>query len=137
MAAVVFPIDRVINIRRAQGALPRYRYTSVLNCLYKMPREQGGFRHVWRGVGPHLAALNFTMPLKMLVHWMLGTAPLLQESSSDPVPIKLLKSSGQGAAAGACASLLIHPLEMASLRMQLDLGGGPWTTLAAAGDFQQ
>ena len=54
MAAVVFPIDRVINIRRAQGALPRYRYTSVLNCLYKMPREQGGFRHVWRGVGPHL-----------------------------------------------------------------------------------
>ena len=119
-----FPLVRMINIRKAQGALPGYKYTSVFRALYHMPREQGGVRHVWRGVGPHIGAEILGRPASFVAKEALANAPLFQKCSGDSPFQMMVKSVGQGATAGVLVSLLTHPLKIASLRLQLDLGGG-------------
>ncbi len=119
-----YPLNRVINIRKAQGGLSGYQYPGVFRCLYRMPHEQGGFFHVWRGAVPAVAARVIVRPATFVINDTLGKVSLFRPHQNDSPSMKLAKPVISGSVSGAVVSLLSHPLGMVSLRMQLDLGGG-------------
>lgn len=123
-ALVAFPLKRVVNIRRGQGAIPGFKYANVFHCLYQMPAEQGGVGQIWRGVVPHVAGRLLSKPVAFAVNESLLHIPVFQRRTGELREQRGLKSVVRGAVAGGLVSLVTFPLNMASLRLQLDIGGG-------------
>ena len=120
-----YPVARVIAIRQAQGALPGYTYTNVFRCLYQMPAQQGGLRQVWRGFIPHLMAKTLTAPTTFVVHGALERLSMFQRPRSGASrSTQVATHFARGAIAGGFVSLVTYPLQMVSLRLQIDVGGG-------------
>eukprot|EP00945_MAST-04E_sp_MAST-4E-sp1_P007576 g7576.t1 len=128
-----YPIRRVVHIRQAQGAMPGFEYRNVISCLRQMPGEQGGIKHVWRGLTPWFLASWAKKPLAMLAKEQVRSVGLFRTSQNMHVSEIMVKNVAAGAISGGLVLFVLHPLQMASLRLQLDLGGG---TLGPRAPFQ-
>eukprot|EP00943_MAST-04B_sp_MAST-4B-sp1_P006602 g6602.t1 len=128
-----YPLARVIHIRQAQGALPGFKYRNIFSCLRQMPGEQGGIRHLWRGLPPTLIIGVASAPLTWVINEQVHNIGLFHISQNASIAEKLSKNAACGAASGGIVMFVFHPLKMASLRLQLDLGGG---TLGPRASFQ-
>ena len=117
-----FPITRVVHIRQAQGALPGFQYSNVISTLASMPSEQGSVAAVWRGVLPALGVRVIGPPLLMVVNGQLrfSLRPGPRVSSTE----RMYRNVAIAGLSGGLVSVVTHPLAMASLRLQLDVGGG-------------
>ena len=127
---IFYPLERVIHIR--QG-LPQFEYRNVISCLKNMPREQGGGTQIWRGLAPWFCATIASRPCAMLANNQVRNISLFQTNQSTPFGEKLVKSVAAGATSGGIVIFALHPLHMASLRLQLDVGGG---TLGSRASFK-
>jgi len=128
-----YPLQRVIHIRQAQGALPGFKYRNIVSCLRQIPGEQGGIRHLWRGLPPWMVASIASKPLTRLINEQVHKIGLFHISQNAPYMERLWKNVACGAASGGIVMFVFHPLHFASLRLQLDLGGG---TLGPRASFQ-
>ena len=98
-----------------------------------MPREQGGGTQIWRGLAPWFCATIASRPCAMLANNQVRNISLFQTNQSTPFGEKLVKSVAAGATSGGIVIFALHPLHMASLRLQLDVGGG---TLGSRASFK-
>ena len=69
----------------------------------------------------------------MLTNNQVRNISLFQTNQSTPFGEKLVKNVAAGATSGGIVIFALHPLNMASLRLQLDVGGG---TLGSRASFK-
>lgn len=122
MNVMTFPITRVISIRQAQGALPGFQYSNVISAVLAMPSQQGGVTAVWRGLLPALGVRMIAPPLLMIVNGQLRFS--LRPGPRVSATERVYRNAAIAGVSGVLVSLVTHPLKMASLRLQLDVGGG-------------
>ena len=125
-----YPIDRVITIRQAQGSLIGYKYNNIISCLRNMPGEQGGLRNIWRGLGPFLFNKLGSRSLQVIINEQMSY--ITQNSHASGME-KMIQNFATGGITGGIVNLVFHPFKMASLKLQLDLGGG---TLGSRAPYQ-
>ena len=126
-----YPIERVLTIRQAQGSLIGYKYSNIISCLRSMPGEQGGFRNVWRGLGPFLFTRVGTRPFQFTLNQQISN--ITPNSHASGVAERMIKNFAIGGVTGGIVNLVFHPFKVASLKLQLDLGGG---TLGSRAPYQ-
>ena len=126
-----YPIERVLTIRQAQGSLIGYKYSNIISCLRSMPGEQGGFRNVWRGLGPFLFTRVGTRPFQFTLNQQISN--ITPNSHASGVAERMIKNFAIGGITGGIVNLVFHPFKVASLKLQLDLGGG---TLGSRASYQ-
>jgi len=129
---VEYPIERIISIRQAQGALKGFEYSNVISCLRKMPNEQGGIRNLWRGLGPFMFAKIGASPLNIFLQGVIRNT--ITTFNPNPSGMEIFYANYTTLTlSGGLTTVLIHPFKMASLKLQLDLGGG---TLGSRAPYQ-
>ena len=132
---VVYPLDLARARLTVQAELPAGapRYAGVVDCLKSVVHKEGA-AGLYRGMGPTLAAVAPFLAFQQSVYDVLKFTAL-----SYDVPAGLPLFLACGAAAGAAAQSLVHPMDLVRRQMQMGEEGaaaargpiGTMTKLAA------
>ncbi|EDL35135.1 ADP/ATP translocase 4 [Mus musculus] len=124
----VAPIERVKLLLQVQASSkqisPEARYKGMLDCLVRIPREQG-FLSYWRGNLANVIryfptqALNFAFKDKYKELFMSGV------NKEKQFWRWFLANLASGGAAGATSLCVVYPLDFARTRLGVDIGKGP------------
>ncbi|EGW06338.1 ADP/ATP translocase 4 [Cricetulus griseus] len=138
----VAPIERVKLLLQVQASSkqisPEARYKGIVDCLVRIPREQGaygaklglrvpdtGFLSYWRGNLANVIryfptqALNFAFKDKYKQLFMSGV------NKEKQFVRWFLANLASGGAAGATSLCVVYPLDFARTRLGVDIGKGP------------
>ncbi|KAL6083388.1 hypothetical protein STEG23_008109 [Scotinomys teguina] len=133
----VAPIERVKLLLQVQASSkqisPEARYKGMVDCLVRIPREQGaygvvpdsGFLSYWRGNLANVIryfptqALNFAFKDKYKQLFMSGV------NKEKQFWRWFLANLASGGAAGATSLCVVYPLDFARTRLGVDIGKGP------------
>ncbi|XP_072480714.1 ADP/ATP translocase 4 [Notamacropus eugenii] len=124
----VAPIERVKLLLQVQASSkqisPEARYKGIVDCLVRIPREQGFFSY-WRGNLANVIryfptqALNFAFKDKYKQIFMSGV------NKDKQFWRWFLANLASGGAAGATSLCVVYPLDFARTRLGVDIGKGP------------
>nr|XP_021520567.1 ADP/ATP translocase 4 isoform X1 [Meriones unguiculatus] len=124
----VAPIERVKLLLQVQASSkqisPEKRYKGMVDCLVRIPREQGFFSY-WRGNLANVIryfptqALNFAFKDKYKQIFMSGV------NKEKQFWRWFLANLASGGAAGATSLCVVYPLDFARTRLGVDIGKGP------------
>ncbi|XP_055000793.1 ADP/ATP translocase 4 [Sorex araneus] len=124
----VAPVERVKLLLQVQASSrqirPEERYKGMLDCLLRIPREQGFFSY-WRGNLANVIryfptqALNFAFKDKYKQIFMSGV------NKEKQFWRWFLANLASGGAAGATSLCVVYPLDFARTRLGVDVGKGP------------
>ncbi|XP_017398240.1 ADP/ATP translocase 4 [Cebus imitator] len=124
----VAPIERVKLLLQVQASSkqisPEARYKGMVDCLVRIPREQGFFSF-WRGNLANVIryfptqALNFAFKDKYKQLFMSGV------NKEKQFWRWFLANLASGGAAGATSLCVVYPLDFARTRLGVDIGKGP------------
>ncbi|XP_055990516.1 ADP/ATP translocase 4 [Sorex fumeus] len=124
----VAPVERVKLLLQVQASSkqirPEERYKGLLDCLLRIPREQGFFSY-WRGNLANVIryfptqALNFAFKDKYKQIFMSGV------NKEKQFWRWFLANLASGGAAGATSLCVVYPLDFARTRLGVDVGKGP------------
>ncbi|XP_007523232.2 ADP/ATP translocase 4 [Erinaceus europaeus] len=124
----VAPVERVKLLLQVQASSRQIRpdahYKGLLDCLARIPREQGFFSY-WRGNLANVIryfptqALNFAFKDKYKQLFMSGV------SKEKQFWRWFLANLASGGAAGATSLCVVYPLDFARTRLGVDVGKGP------------
>ncbi|KAK5641658.1 hypothetical protein RI129_010205 [Pyrocoelia pectoralis] len=121
------PMDRIKLILQNQDSAlqvltgERRRYNGFLDCLIRIPKEQG-FRSFWRGNATNILryipaqALNFAF-FDFYSNYLRST---IKQDSDVKAALTLFLAGGL---AGFCAVAAIYPLDLCQTRIAVDVGG--------------
>lgn len=133
IACLIFvPVDVIKERRQVQSNLKAYEYTSDLNALRQILKTEG-IHGIYRAYGATVAsfgpfsALYFSFYEYFKGFFIKNDALSYLERAEKSAPLKQDISFVQAMLcsmmAGACASTITNPLDMAKLRMQVMRAG--------------
>jgi solute carrier family 25 (mitochondrial aspartate/glutamate transporter), member 12/13 len=116
---LLHPIDliktRLMNQRMGSANL----YRGPIDCIQQVIRKEG-FLSLFRGVQPHVLGVAMERSIKLQVHQLLQQAfHAMDDEKGDDRKSSLLLEALAGGCAGACQLLVTNPMEITSIRMQM------------------
>ena len=116
---LLHPIDliktRLMNQRKGSA----YLYRGPIDCIQQVIRNEG-YISFFRGVQPHVLGVALERSIKLQVHHLMQQAfhAMDDEKVNNRKPSLLLEALA-GGCAGACQLLVTNPMEITSIRLQL------------------
>eukprot|EP01038_Epipyxis_sp_PR26KG_P012840 gene12840-17214_t len=106
----IFPIDMVKTRLMASSG----RYTGPIHCFRSIITEEGGFRALYRGLGPNLVGVTPEKAIKLASNEYFRE--MLEEEDGS---ISLLSEVLAAAGAGTIQIIATNPMEITKIRMQM------------------
>jgi solute carrier family 25 (mitochondrial aspartate/glutamate transporter), member 12/13 len=116
---LLHPIDlvktRLMNQRRGSLRL----YAGPIDCMQQVIRKEG-LKSILRGVQPHLLGVAMERSIKLQVHYLMQQAfHVMDEEKDFNRESSLVFEALAGGCAGACQLLVTNPMEISSIRLQM------------------
>lgn len=107
----IFPIDMVkTRLQASQKGV----YSGPIDCFRKIITQEGGFRALYRGLGPNLIGVTPEKAIKLAANEFFR-----EVFERDDGSIALQHEMLAGAGAGFCQVIATNPMEITKIRMQM------------------